>query len=156
MLYRQNSILSSQQQLIDHLQKQLTTVVEEKRSERRTASLEYLEFQSKCAEQARREFNAAGYKPNNMASYLNHYNLKLNKCFMQVESYDSSRPKAVIFTNRTVSDAFEGKVYGTYIWRTVEGKKYWEVPPLQCQVVLPSGEEQRCKSDDEFKDLIKL
>ena len=39
---------------------------------------------------------------------------------------------------------------------SVEGKKYWEVPPLQCQVVLPSGEEQRCKSDDEFKDLIKL
>ena len=156
MLYRQNAALVSQQQVIDQLQRRRPSTVEGKPSEPHATSLEYLALQGKCAEQSKREFTSAGYKPDNMASYENHFNLKLNKCLMFVESIDSSRPKSGIFTNKSVSDAFEGKAFATYIWHSVEGKKYWEVPPLLCQVTLPTGEEQKCKSEDEFKDLIKV
>src|SRR6266851_3062813 len=52
-------------------------------------------------------------------------------------------------------DGFEGKVYGSYMWRADKVKKYWEVPPIQCTVTLPSGEEKTCHSSDEFDSLVK-
>ena len=61
----------------------------------------------------------------------------------------------MIWTHRTVFDPFEEKVYGDYHWHTDPVKKYWEVPPFQCKVVLLIGDDHICKSDDEFKDLIK-
>ena len=96
-----------------------------------------------------------GFKPNNMASFVNHYNAKLNTCFVQVDSMDISNPK-VIWTHRVVSDAFEGKSYGQYDWHTEKDKKYWDVPPFHCSVVSLGGEEQTCTSDDEFKNLVKV
>jgi hypothetical protein len=52
-------------------------------------------------------------------------------------------------------DAYEGKTYGEYNWHTVKDKKYWEVPPFMCKVVLPSGDDKLCTSDNEFDELIK-
>ena len=71
----------------------------------------------------------------------NHYNQKLNKCFMQVESSD------VMGTGKTISDAFEGKVYAVLGLRGDEVKK--------CSVTLPSGEERICHSSEEFDALVK-
>lgn len=53
------------------------------------------------------------------------------------------------------SDAFEGKVYANYIWRSDKRKKYWEVTPFDCKVMLLSGEERLCHSSDEFDALVK-
>ncbi len=79
----------------------------------------------------------------------------MNKCFIEVESNDWKTAPGTVFTSRVVSDAFEGKVYAHYLWRSDKVKKYWEVPPLQCAVTLPSGEEKNCHSSDEFDALVK-
>jgi hypothetical protein len=55
-----------------------------------------------------------------------------------------------------VSDAFEGKSYAEYAWKSEKGKKYWEVKPFVCKVTLPSGEKKDCASSDEFDDLVKV
>jgi len=74
---------------------------------------------------------------------------------MEIENTDAKSSPGTIFTSKTLTDAFEGKVYGNYIWSTQKGKKYWEVPPLECKVTLPSGEEKACHSSDEFDELVK-
>src|SRR5712691_9516318 len=111
---------------------------------------------------AKKTFQDMGYKPNDLAGFENHYNPRLNKCFVQVTHTDASNPK-MIWTHRTVLDAFEGKVYGEYHWHTDPVKKYWEVPPFQCKVVPLAGEASipasekfsNCKSEDEFNELIE-
>jgi hypothetical protein len=111
-----------------------------------------LNLQQKCAEQARKEFTAWGWAKNPMASFENHYNSHLNKCFMLIS--DMSTVGDTTFTNKNLSDAFEGRSYAEYMWHTVKDKKYWEVSPSLCKVTLPSGEDTFCQSDVEFDDLI--
>jgi hypothetical protein len=79
----------------------------------------------------------------------------MNKCFIAISNTESVTGGNVV-TSRNISDALEGKTYGEYVWATEKGKQFWEVPPLMCTVTLLSGEERKCKSDDEFKELIKL
>lgn len=114
----------------------------------KTASLA---LQGKCAEQARKAFDALGFGVNDMADYSNHYNAKLNKCMMRLEHQLATGQVIYVFKN--VLDAFENKDVGTYVWHTVGDKKYWEVPPSQCHVVSTSGEKQACQSEDEFNKL---
>jgi hypothetical protein len=96
-----------------------------------------------------------GYKPKDIAGYENHYNTKLNKCFIMVQNTDATY-SPTIWTHKSLFDAYEGKAYGDYSWHTVKNKRYWEVPPFMCKVVLPTGEEHWCKSDEEFDELIKV
>ncbi len=112
----------------------------------KTASLD---LQEKCARQSQAAFRRDGFEKEQLASFSNHYSEKLNRCFVQ---YDSTKGNLV---SKVVSDAFEGKVYGSYMWRADKVKKYWEVPPIQCTVTLPSGEEKTCHSSDEFDSLVK-
>jgi hypothetical protein len=114
-----------------------------------------LELQSKCAEQARAVYNADGWNVEKMARFTNHYNQKLNKCFIQIEQTDTKTSSSHIWMSKNVSDAFERKEYGDYMWRSDKVKKYWEVPPVICKVMLPSGEEKFCHSTDEVDTLIK-
>ena len=115
-----------------------------------------LELQSKCAKQAQEEFNSEGWSKDALAGFTNHYNAKLNKCFIQVDSTDpKTAGDGTIFTSTTVSDAFVGKVYGEYNWKSDKVKKYWEVAPFMCKVTSPSGQETFCHSDDEFKTAMK-
>jgi hypothetical protein len=88
--------------------------------------------------------------------YVNHYNEKMNGCFMVISSTDTKTSPGRIFTNVTLVDAFEGKAFGNYAWQSDPVKKYWEVAPFLCDVTLPSGEKKACKSDVEFKELIKV
>ena len=111
--------------------------------------------QEKCAQQARQEYRSDGWEKQTMAGFTNHFNPKLNKCFMEIENTDAKSSPGTIFTSKILSDAFEGKVYGNYIWSTQKGKKYWEVPPLECKVTLLSGEQRVCHSSDEFDGLAK-
>ncbi len=104
----------------------------------KTASLD---LQERCAKQAHEEFLNLGWKKHEGAVFANHYNQKLNKCFMQVENSD------VMGTWTTVSDAFEGKVYAVLGLHGDQIKK--------CSVTLPSGEEKICHSSDEFDALVK-
>ena len=117
-----------------------------------------IELQEKCAKQAKAAFDNMSFQDRTLASFSNHYNVKLNRCFIETEQDIVIYPSApdIIWTYKFVTDAYEGKDFGSYVWHTDKVKKYWEVPPVQCQVTLPSGEEKLCKSSDEFDDLIKV
>jgi len=114
------------------------------------------DLQAKCAKQARKAFAALGYAKDAMAGFENHYNSRLNKCFIHVTNTDAKISPGTIWTHRDVFDAVEGKAYGTYSWHTEKDKKYWEVPPFQCEATLPSGEKRLCNSDAEFTELMKI
>jgi hypothetical protein len=110
-------------------------------------------MQTKCAQQARVEFKA--WEKELTANFTNHYNVKVNKCFVEITNMGSDRKPHVPTVNRIVSDAFEGKVYGEYMWMNLKGKKYWEVEPFLCRVTSLSGEETVCTSSEQFDSLIK-
>ncbi len=144
-LYTQRETLRDQEKHIRELTSRLEAVP-------RTPTLEE---QNKCAAQAREEFISEGYKPGEMAGFESHYNPRLSKCFVEIQSTDTKVAKPEIMHTKILVDAFEGKEYGSYIWETQRGKKYWEVPPLECKVTLLSGEETRCQTSDEFDRLVK-
>ena len=146
--------LHRQQLTIREQQVRLTEITAKIATSEVNAKSNLLGYQEKCAEQARKAFNDLGYKPNDMAGYENHYNTKLNKCFVVVESTDA-KFAPTIWTHKSLFDAYEGKGYGDYSWHTVKDKKYWEVAPFMCKVVLPSGDDKYCNSNDEFEALIK-
>jgi hypothetical protein len=148
LLYRQHTTIIEQQHRLADLESKAATAKTKSQSNS-------LEYQEKCAEQARKTFDDLGYKPRKMAVYENHYNAKFNKCFMLIENTDATYAPT-IWTHRSLLDAYEGKVYGDYSWHTVKGKKYWEVPPFMCKVALPTGEDHFCKSDDEFQELARI
>jgi hypothetical protein len=143
--YSQNAGLQQQQKEVKQLQAKLDAIS-------KTAPIELRE---KCARQAREEFKLYGWDKEAMAGVLNHYDLKLDKCFMMIQSADAKSVRGTIITSKNLYDAFEGKEYGSYIWSTQKDKKYWEVPPLACKVTLPSGQEKVCHSSDEFDELVK-
>jgi hypothetical protein len=146
-VYRQQATISGQRDQLLSLKKQI-----EANSVPKTAPLEY---QEKCAEQAGKAFREMGYTPKDMAGYENHYNAKLNKCFLLAED-TNTKYSPTSWTFKSLTDAYEGKSYGEYSWHTVKDKKYWEVPPFSCKVVLPSDEEHICKSGEEFAELIRV
>jgi hypothetical protein len=113
-----------------------------------------LELQEKCAKQAAWAFEDWGWKKKAQSFYANHYNESLNRCFIVIESTDATNPN-MIWTNKGLYDAFEGKAYGDYIWHSDEKKKYWEMPPTTCEVTGGSGEKKLCHSSEEFDELIK-
>lgn len=122
----------------------------------RGATLATLDQQEKCSDQARKTFAEQGYAHKSMAGYESHYNARLNRCFVEISTTDTQISPGTIWTNRFVLDAFEGKQYATYAWHTEKDKKYWEVAPFQCEILLPSGERQFCKSDAEFDLLVNM
>lgn len=114
-------------------------------------------LQEKCADQALRMFNQAGYKNNELAGQTNHYNKKLNKCFIEIQSTDVNTSSGMIWIYRTLHDAYEGKIYGEYSWHTEKDKKYWEVPPYTCSMY-PNGNNKNfrvCETEEEFDDFVK-
>jgi len=113
-----------------------------------------LDLQEKCAKQAREEFKTY-WEQHEGASFTNHYNTKLNKCFILTAYIDPMTASGSIWTHKMLFDAFEGKDYAEYDWKSDKVKKYWEVPPFVCKVMLPSGEETMCHSSDEFDALMK-
>ena len=138
-------VLASQQAATIKDQRQQMAAVDEQ------AKATSLAMQGKCAEQAQKVFISLGYREGGMAAYENHFNTKLNKCMVLLENQQVSQK--TVYTFKFVMDAFENKNFGEYIWHTDEVKKYWEVPPMKCNVVALSGEMQTCQSEDEFRKL---
>ncbi len=109
-----------------------------------------IELQEKCSGQAQRIFEQLGWNAKGSDSYENHYNPKLNRCFILISTWNATA------VTKNLSDAYEGKVYGSYVWFPSKGKKYWEVSPTECWVLLPSGEKATCQLDAEFDNLAKI
>jgi hypothetical protein len=120
-----------------------------------------LQQQEICAKQAKayfQEYSAddqklsnAGYKPLNN-DYQSHYNVKLNKCLILVET--SAQEGQEFHTSIQLVDAFERRIFATYGWTSRPGKKYWEVPPTLCELAPTSHETTNCSSREEFDALV--
>jgi hypothetical protein len=142
-VYHQGASLGEQRRLVQELTMRLEAGT-------KTSNLD---LQEKCSLQARQEFTQSG-RNKQLASYINHYNSKLNKCFIVIESSVGDT------TTKFLSDAFEGDIYANYEWRVDKGKKYWEVPPSVCTVTIYSKQDPQdsspwfCHSSDEFDELI--
>jgi hypothetical protein len=103
-----------------------------------------LDVQAKCAKQAEVVYKSNDYPKTELSSYTNHYNAKLNKCFVEIT--DMPEANGTLETFITLMDAFEGKDYGDYF-----GKNR----TAQCKVVTPNGQDKNCDSRDEFDLLVK-
>lgn len=141
LAYSQTSALREQRRQVQELTGKLTS----------TSKAATLDLQEKCAKQASEEFKSY-WEDREGADFTDHYNAKLNKCFMRIQWFDTI---AGVTIERALFDAFEGKEYGSYSWKPVKNKRPWEVPPFACTVTLPSGEERICHSSDEFEALLK-
>lgn len=114
-------------------------------------------LEAKCVDQARKVFDESAYPKNEFAAYENHYSAKLDKCVMRVLHTDAHTSRGrMVSTYVDVMDAFQGKQYGTYVWHTETNKKFLIVPPVTCEVTLPTGEQKICHSMDEFEELVNV
>jgi len=134
-------------------QKHIAVLLAEKNANTRPTSLD---LQGKCAKQALEAFKQDGNEGQPFTSFTNHYNERLGKCFIDIESMQVDKSTHNPTNVKTVYDAFEGKVYAQYIWVGEQGKKYWEVAPMICKVTGTDGKEQLCHASDEFDHLIKV
>jgi hypothetical protein len=146
IVYSQGSALKDSQREIRALEKKLES----------KSKSESLELQEKCARQAAALFKADGWEKGHMAGFENHYNEKMNRCFILEGDTDPKTTPVRVYISETLLDAFEHKTLGSYLWVSDPPKKYWEAPPLQCEVTAPSGEKTVCKSSDEFDELVKV
>src|SRR5690242_6709451 len=101
-----------------------------------------LDLQEQCAMQVRRE---AESNKTHFSSVRSHYNEKMNKCFMYTMDIESTRSGS--FDTKSVTDAFEGKPYATYLG-VIE--KQGTSSPRLCRI-FGNGEPKDCHSSDEFQ-----
>lgn len=115
-----------------------------------------LDLQAKCASQAKVQFMNDGWADEKMAGYTNHYNDKLNKCFIWITATTVDKNTGLISSSQILEDAFEGKVFGTYTWFADKVKKYGEVQPFECDMIVMNGEKVTCSSADQFEKLASV
>jgi hypothetical protein len=153
--WQQATVIAQQQKKIEELEAKTTAA----------PAAPSIDKQAKCAAQAKKSFDESDWNNKQQLEslgisvsdrgYTNHYNSRLQKCFIEMTVQYNTDP-SMLWTNKTLSDAYEGKTYGGYSWHTVEGKKYWEVAPFEC-AIFPDGTEgslQPCTSEAQFDALI--
>lgn len=141
-----NQTIEDQKETIEELTTDLEDqkkTVEELNEEIQTVNLEE---QERCASQASKTFSSLGYSYENRSSYENHYNQKMNKCFINISS-SYPDPDEVLLISRQLIDAYEGKSYANYLCPLLGGCD-GETYPL-CHV-----EEAECKTLLEFNTLV--
>jgi hypothetical protein len=128
------------------------------------ARAQSLDQQERCAQQAKRAF--AEIDAQNRAEmqkvgsetrpvsddHQSHYNVKLGKCLMLVERTDMVGRE--FSKTAYIMDANERRLYATYVWMSREGKKYWEVPPMACELTPSFREKRPCKTREEFDEFV--
>jgi hypothetical protein len=122
-----------------------------------------LDQQERCAQQARRAFQeiqaeakAADKKFGShevSSDYQSHYNTKIGKCLMFVESM-GSLAGGEMSTTAYLIDANERRQYAFYLWLSKKDKKYWEVPPSSCDLTPSLKEKKFCTSREEFDEFV--
>ncbi len=78
--------------------------------------------------------------------------MKLGKCLMLVERTDMVGREFSKTAYLLIMDANERRQYATYLWMSREGKKYWEVPPMACELAPSLREKRFCKTREEFDE----
>jgi hypothetical protein len=111
-----------------------------------TAGVSTLAEQERCFEISRKRFAEMGFNRGDgpSASFENNYNQQFDRCFMKVFEYSGKHMAT------TIIDAHRGVQHARYA-------RFAAAPDLnECKVVMPSGEERKCDSKDEFDEQIKI
>jgi len=77
--------------------------------------------QAACAKQAASEFKREGFKDGSMDDFTSHFSAATGHCYMVTTS--TAATNNIPTNSRTLSDAFEGKVYGNYFWINTQGEE---------------------------------
>jgi len=113
--------------------------------------------QATCSQQAEHLFRSLGYstasKAPNSQYFSSHYQLSTHRCFIEIETTEWNTKQMDVL--KLLLDAIGRQQLGTYFWMSRDGKKYWEVPPAQCNVIAQNGEKKDCNSEDEFAALAR-
>ncbi len=141
LLYLQTAALRGQRREVQELKAKLDSL----------SKATDFDLQGKCAKQALDVWKAGGWDRKKAATYSNHYNEKLKKCFLQIETTTEESGADVTF--ETVMDAFESKGYAEFIWKV--DHKSGDSKSMRCSAILPSGEAITCTSPEEFDALVK-
>lgn len=136
------ALASQQAATIKEQQGQLTAANDRRKSEA-------LKLQAQCANQAKAAYGEGGYTAIPMASYENHYNATLNKCFMYIKTYNIIAGNG--YDNRTLVDVLENKSYGLYILHVMNGKGDGQLRPVKCTIQTVAGEVVTCESLPDFE-----
>ena len=106
------------------------------------------ELQERCGKRAEESFrrewgngikSVEGEKMS--ADYSNHYNKKLNKCFVLLSVSGMSKK---YYNSIMLYDVNESRTYGSFF------KLEYDRPPNQCQVL-----GKKCKSEDEWNSFVR-
>jgi hypothetical protein len=111
--------------------------------------------QKMCAEQAKKAFDddeqrsrQSGSK-GTLSDYTSHFDPEKNICYVRINSISATVISTIVY------DAFERRLFASYGWVNANGKKFWEVKPMECKVLPPKIEPITCQSDDEFNALVE-
>lgn len=120
--------------------------------------LRELQLQKLCAEQAKESFerDRKPRKAGMLESYTNHYNAKLQKCFILTNTWDGSASKTgMTFVSQDLSDAFENLSFGDFDKSVVVGPPETE-RILECEMMpAEKPDEAKCKSEAEWKAYVR-
>lgn len=116
-------------------------------------ALPTIEQQTTCDKEAKAFFNEADYKGFLRAEYYSHYNVAMKKCFVNIRTSESISGE--VWTTNELYDAIEHKNYALYRWHSDKVKKYWEMPPVECNVETSKDGPKTCNSDVEFVQLAR-
>jgi hypothetical protein len=104
--------------------------------------------QKMCNEQAAKRFSENEH--GTLDAYTSHYDPTVNVCYIRV---NSTSAKKFVMISDVVYDAFGGRIYANYIWINSQNKKYWEVSPSTCEILIPGKPDETCKTAAEFDEL---
>ncbi|MDD4954639.1 MAG: hypothetical protein PHP17_01170 [Candidatus Omnitrophica bacterium] len=108
-----------------------------------------VELQNKCFAAASAFFKESGFDSKS-SGFQNHYNNKLNKCFINIKSAKMGEDGRLSFNN-LLYDVYNRKKYGEYSWKPEEGKNYWEVKPTVCFML-----DKDCGAIEDYENFIKV
>ncbi|MBS0462926.1 MAG: hypothetical protein JSS41_10710 [Proteobacteria bacterium] len=120
------------------------------RKQEDVAAAQAAQVQANCAQAAQDRFVRLGLDAAAGGTYKGHFNTARNQCYQLIGSRRSAA--GTDWKTFTLYDA-SGKVFGNYGWHSDSSGRAAS-PPYTCDVTLPSGAQQTCASETEFRQLI--
>jgi hypothetical protein len=116
-----------------------------------TQPLSDASHQSECTKQAREEFHRDGWDSESNTHFIQHYNERLKRCFVEIE-FSGPNGQGGLSINKSLGDA-QGRDFADYVATVDAGQEPSSTPPL-CEITLSSGERMDCHSEAEFDAIV--